>query len=384
MSIKDYAKRWCFTVNAKEGDIDGQGGPNLYEFISHVFGNAADGPQCRADEFIEYIIAQREKGSNGNVHIQGFVIFKKRVQLTWLQKNFWLNAHYEVARGTNKQCADYCRKDDTYFPFEGIKARLMDSNGRWEHGKLPKREEAPKKSEIMQEAIEQINEIKQGYIRPREISTQTFFAPGFIQAYKLLTAEILGPYRPDLKIITLIGPPGTGKSYAIHQIFGESIGRSLYCNNGTWFQNPCAKVMVFEEFCGQIQLQRMLQFLDPYPLALEVKGGMAPAMYDTVVITSNTRPEGWYKGDEAGVPGKRTDAILALWDRLGFSNGAFVPSRTCGHYLEAPPGLSLADTRKWFHDQIARIVDWVEPIEEDEPEHEELRDSNSEISDDDL
>lgn len=376
-----HGKRWCFTVNGKEGDVDGQGGPNVYNFIMHVFGNASDGPQVEPNLW-EYIIAQREKGENGNVHIQGFVIFKKDVHLTWIQKHFWRNAHYEIARGSNKACAEYCRKDDTFFPFEGVKNSLF-GEGRWEKGKLPERESAPKRDLIIQDAMDALEDIKQGYIRPREINKNAFFAPGFIQAYKLLTADILGPYRPKLKIITLIGPPGTGKSFAIHTIFGESIGRALYCNNGTWFQNPCAKVMVFEEFCGQIQLQRMLQYLDPYPLALEVKGGMAPAMYDTVVITSNTRPEGWYKGDEAGVPGKRTDSILALWDRLGFSNGAFVPSRTCGHYLEAPLGLSLTDTRKWFHDQIARIVDWVEPIE-DEPEHEELRDSDSEISDDDL
>ena len=56
--------------------------------------------------------------------------------------------------------------------------------------------------------------------------------------------------------------------------------------------------MVFEEFAGQIQLQKMLKLLDPYPLALEVKGGMRPAMYTLAIITSNTRPDGWYKDEE--------------------------------------------------------------------------------------
>ena len=30
----------------------------------------------------------------------------------------------------------------------------------------------------------------------------------------------------------------------------------------------------------------MLKYLDPYPMALEVKGGMRPAMYETVIITA--------------------------------------------------------------------------------------------------
>ena len=113
--------------------------------------------------------------------------------------------------------------------------------------------------------------------------------------------------------------------------------------------------MVFEEFAGQIQLQKMLKLLDPYPLALEIKGGMRPAMYETVIITSNTRPDGWYKDEEQG--GKRTDALLALWDRLGFKNGNNTICRTCGTYLEpAQPGAITAQwldsTRNWFMQQL--------------------------------
>lgn len=139
-------------------------------------------------------------------------------------------------------------------------------------------------------------------------------------------------------------------------------------NSGTWFQNPISKVMVFEEFCGQIQLQRMLQFLDPYPLALEVKGGMRPAMYNLVIITSNTTPDKWYKGDEAGVPGKRTDALLALYDRLGYNGGGYIPVRKCGHYLEVPDG-SIAEQRRWFHDELEKLFPelLIEEEEQDEP-----------------
>jgi len=134
--------------------------------------------------------------------------------------------------------------------------------------------------------------------------------------------------------------------------------------------------MVFEEFAGQIQLQKMLKYLDPYPMALEVKGGMRPAMYETVIITSNTRPDGWYKDEEAG--GKRTDALLALWDRLGFKNGNNTICRTCGTYLEpAQPGAItkpwLDSTRNWFMQQLmgacgisAQDVLTDEDIEEEE------------------
>ena len=127
-------------------------------------------------------------------------------------------------------------------------------------------------------------------------------------AYNALTADLLGVYRPELKIITMVGPPGTGKSFAINALFPDA-GRAIMGNSGTWFSNPTATVMVFEEFAGQIPLQKMLKLLDPYPMALEVKGGMRPAMYTVVVITSNTRPDGWYKDEEQGRGRGRTHSL---------------------------------------------------------------------------
>lgn len=105
----------------------------------------------------------------------------------------------------------------------------------------------------------------------------------------------------------------------------------------------------------------MLQYLDPYPLALEIKGSMRPALYTTVVLTSNTTPDRWYSKQQAqdpnwpNAPTKRDDALLALYDRLGFQCGAYIPVRTCGHYFECPPGLSVEDQRDYFWRALAQL-----------------------------
>ena len=39
----------------------------------------------------------------------------------------------------------------------------------------------------------------------------------------------------------------------------------------------------------------MLKVLDRYPLSLPVKNGFTPALYDTVIITSNKPPHEWYR-----------------------------------------------------------------------------------------
>lgn len=355
------AKRWCFTINNPiPYEEEANGGMHFYGDYWFAGGEASS-PNglvniCDRDVLeelgVEYLVAQQERGEEGTFHIQGFVIFKKKRRLTWLKAHVNERAHWEVARATPEKAAAYCKKEETR------------AGHQWEYGKLPERQEVKKPNERLQEAAEELDVIKEGYKRPSEIPSITLMQCGFLNAYKELTADILGPYRPNLKVITLVGPPGTGKSFAIQHWFPDH-GRIIMGNNGVWVQNPLSKVMVLEEFCGQIQLQRMLQLLDPYPLALEIKGGMRPAMYELIIITSNTRPDGWYKGDEAGQPGKRTDALLALWDRLGFSNGYFVPTRTCGTYLEAPQGLTTLETREWFNKELQKAADVAEDVDDD-------------------
>lgn len=352
---RQLAKRWCFTINMAT-PVDILNEKDCWGLTLH------DGPQgewYRYKNDIEYLHFQEECGAEGTHHLQGFAIFKKQVRLSWLKK-FHPRAHWEVTRGTNQQADDYCRKQDT----------KVEGGMELTIGKMPERAAAPKANERLAEAAEEIGLLKCGFKRPHECGNYTLLTPGFSSAYKLLTADILGPYRPDLKILTLIGRPGVGKSYAIQKYFPQH-GRAIYGNNGCWFQNPTSDVMVFEEFCGQIPLQRMLQILDPYPLALEVKGSMAPAMFTKVIITSNTPPSDWYKGDEAGVPGKRTDSIKALWDRLGYSNGVYIPVRKTGTYL-SDPMIELETTRAYFDHHVhlwaTNQEQDVEDISDEEPD----------------
>ena len=103
------AKRWCFTINNPTDD------DKFWE----------NGEQ---QEHLEYLIVQEEIGENGTRHYQGFLILKRKNRLTWLKSNINNRAHWEKTRGTDKQAADYCRKDDTHpdgglrFEFGQLKA----------------------------------------------------------------------------------------------------------------------------------------------------------------------------------------------------------------------------------------------------------------------
>lgn len=200
------AKRWCFTINnPTEAD---------------VFWNDLESTGLVQDKQVDYLILQEEQGEKEHTkHYQGMIIFKDKLTLARLKK-INARAHWEVMRGTPEQARDYCRKDDTY-----------TGGLRYEYGKIPEREPAPKAAERLAAAAEELDSLKVAYKRPSEIPSMTLMQCGFLPAMKELTADILGPYRPKLRIITLIGPPGSGKSYCIQKFFPQH-GRCIVGNNG--------------------------------------------------------------------------------------------------------------------------------------------------------
>lgn len=340
---RHYAKRWCFTINMQHDD-DKQ---NEYDCWGLSPADAPQGDWYKYKDDIQYLHFQEECGENGTHHLQGFLILKKRVSLPYLKK-FHPRAHWEVTRGTDTEADEYTKKKDT----------KVEGGMELTIGEAPKAPEVMDNKQTKALAISTLDQIKrEGFKRPADIPSAVLMQPGFIQAYHALTAAALGENRGEVKVLTLIGPPGTGKSFAINKYFPVHC-RCLKGNNGIWFQNPLEDVCVFEEFDGSgIDIQRMKQLLDPYPNALEVKGATFPACYTKVIITSNIPPNLWYRDlsndANAGTAAeKRTLNIRAIYDRIGYSAGGYIPARTSGTYCEAPYGLSIDQTRAWFDQEV--------------------------------
>lgn len=107
------AKRWVFTLNNyTQDDID---------YIEGC---------CYEEEYFEYLVYGKEVGANGTPHLQGFFVLNDKKRLTWLKTNFSDTAHFEIAKGTNEQASDYCKKVNQNPP--------CDPNEEvFEYGELP-------------------------------------------------------------------------------------------------------------------------------------------------------------------------------------------------------------------------------------------------------
>lgn len=91
------SRRWCFTLNNPTDDEE----QSLNDALSDTAVYA-------------YAVLGRETGESGTPHIQGFLIAVQPKRLSFLRRTLSSRAHFEVARGTSKQAADYCKKDGQF------------------------------------------------------------------------------------------------------------------------------------------------------------------------------------------------------------------------------------------------------------------------------
>lgn len=328
-------KRACFTIN----NPTFKDSETLWE-LGH-------------SDSIRYLIYGAEHDDHGTPHFQGFIVFtdstKKSSVCAKLGGRAWVG--FPKREDPSARCANYCKKDGFYYEFGSLPGRQGERNND------PSGLDHETAKELRKIAVDWLNDPAHTYTRLKDIDASLLMTPGFLNAWYAKRKVLLGPDR-DITYITIVGPTACGKSYAAHNLFPDH-AKCFYGNSGAWFANGDAPVLLFEEFNGQIPLQKFMTILDHYPMQLEEKGGFSPAMFTTVVITSNITPDHWYTNfirdarnrEEAARLGisleeaelRWTEAKKALFDRIGYKTNF----RGSGFY------------REWTVDD-----EWGDPIEQ--------------------
>ena len=110
------------------------------------------------------------------------------------------------------------------------------------------------REDLEEKLIEEVDELKKKFRPAAEIDSQVLARPGFMAAYNAITADLLGPYRPKLKIITMVGPPGTGKkaSQSTHSFprrAGQSSGTEALGSRILAARSWCSKSLQGKSNC---------------------------------------------------------------------------------------------------------------------------------------
>lgn len=190
--MPNKAKRWCFTLNNyTDGEV---------ELLD----------QLLQSDHVSYGVYGFETGESGTPHLQGFIIFEQEKRLAQVKRIVSERAHFEVARGTPVQAADYCKKDGDFK----------------EYGTCPTGRTCPSKKGKWDQLVEWIEEINDnGDPSPSEAELYRRF-PGLMGPQRRgVLALVASLYRPASREI---GHPHDGwQRELIERIDEEPDDRSI-------------------------------------------------------------------------------------------------------------------------------------------------------------
>lgn len=225
------------------------------------------GPYCT------YLIYGHEVGDSGTFHLQGYVEFSRPTRPSVLFEAI-PEAHWENARGTVKQCVDYCRKEHNW-----------EEEGESSGG---------------QGSRSDVNEVVALVRQRASIRAIAEAAPAtFMRMHKGIYAlmDVMSNPRTEYPEITVIcGPTGTGKSRLARQMAPNA----YWIFSHQWWDgyDPNSHVdVVWDEFYGiSCPYVKLLRILDSTPCRLERKGSTLELNFRRIIITSNQHPADWYAG----------------------------------------------------------------------------------------
>lgn len=213
----------------------------------------------------KYMVIGKEIGEQGTPHLQGFVVFLNATRLSVLKK-LSPRAHWEIARGTTKQAADYCKKDGDYVELGDAPVnpgpREVD---RWENARK----------------------------RAREGDFEDIPADIYIKYYRTLK-DIKKDHmaKPDdaddVTGVWIWGRAGCGKSRKARTDYPNAY---MKMQNKWWDGYQDEEYVILDDFDSK-ELGHLLKiWADRYSFVAETKGGAICIRPKKFVITSNYPPD---------------------------------------------------------------------------------------------
>lgn len=274
-SVTGPFKGWVFTLN--NPDPDGSDSPARWE----------------DNDRVRYCFWQSEVGDgtdgvpSGTPHYQGHLVLHTKARRSWLKRHLCRKSHFEPRKGTLDQAEEYCSKEETRVdPIGGpqLGAGCFGTRPRSGRGG---------RSDL--DCVRQ--DLDEG-ASMREISERYF---GTFLRYErgLRSYRLLRQRQRDWITYThvLWGPPGCGKTRAVTELAGPDAYwlPKPNSNRAFWDGYDGHDTVVIDEFYGWLPRDFMQRLCDRYPLNVETKGGTVAFVAKQIFITSNARPEKWWR-----------------------------------------------------------------------------------------
>ena len=251
------------------------------------------------DTCVRYLACQHEvTPSTDKDHIQGYVEFSKPQRAAAVKRILKDNSlHLEIRKGTRQQARDYALKTQaTLEKYPKWKDHGLRKEGTepFEFGSWDTKMKSGRRTDL-----EDIWQLIRGGANEYEVLEQypkayMMYTRGVRNARQMYVQRNQSHFRKvDVRVNW--GDAGTGKTRFAYENHDPSDVYELASLDPLWFDGYSGqKVLLINEFYGQLRPSKLLKLLDGYRTQYPVKGGFITAEWDTVIITSNQHPEQWY------------------------------------------------------------------------------------------
>lgn len=261
--MPNQSKNWCYTLN----------NPTDEDVAALI--------KAEEDGVFRFHAYQHETGEAGTKHLQGYVIFSKKVTLTGAKKAI-PRAHLEMRKGTHEDALDYVTKEET----------RDDGTLPYIWGDGPNR---GKRSDLDALKKDLDDEKEEDELWENHFPVMLKYYRGVSQ-YKLVKKGGKRDGSTPTEVQVYWGPPGTGKSTRAAQEEPDAFWLTRDNGNGTiwWDGYTNQSCVIIDEFYGWIKYDTLLRILSPFPFTVQTKGGGVQLQATKFIFTSNKAVNAWY------------------------------------------------------------------------------------------
>lgn len=281
-----------------------------------------------------HVFAEESCPTTGNKHIQGYIYFKDVKTGSATIKTIGYEGVHVEPQG--KYSSPKANRQYIVGPYNK-NGKVKELNDKAiELGELPVQG-------TRKDLIAFKDAIKNGLTRREAYDEYA----NLMACYPKMFAELRAMYLEDLawsryeagekpEINVIYGPTGVGKTRGIFEKYGRNVYK-LEIGDGSsgstfWNGYDGQDVILIDDFYGQLKLDYLLRILDRYPQQFNTKGGYTWRTATKIFITSNDKPENWYKGvkneEVKSALYRRFDSVIDLFPKQEIIVSNDVPAYT--------------------------------------------------------
>lgn len=243
---------------------------------------------------VEWLLAADEVAASGTPHIQGFVRWTNRGKTFAGAQKAIPGCHFLEMHGTFQHQRDYIcgpyEKDGKVKPARDDYIEIGTQPEQGKRNDLIAFKKAIKEKRPRTELADEHTMVMAKYPKFEHTLREIYMEDEAHRRYE----EGKSP-----EVIVHWGETRTGKSRLVWEGRNRDVFK-IRAEKKQWFDGYThQKILLIEEFRGQMDVSFFLDITDRYPVHVEIKGGWTWLCIDTIYICTNMDPDDWYIGEDA-------------------------------------------------------------------------------------